>query len=80
MDDVKTVDLDILRELHRGARTQGFLVDETGYSRTYVNERLKIMQARGWLQNVHSPTSLWELTDDAPPEDMLDSLDDSDEE
>jgi hypothetical protein len=58
----------ILDELRQGARTQAYLVDETGYSRQYIRQRLQIMEAREWVENIHEKTALWELRQD-PDED-----------
>ena len=57
--------LDVLRE---GARTQAYIAEQTDISRTHIRNRLQIMEAHGWVQNLHEQTALWELIDD-PDED-----------
>lgn len=76
MADPTRADRAILAVLREGARTQGYIVDHTDFSRTHVRNRLQIMEARGWVRNLHEATALWELRDDAPdeppnPEDVM---------
>jgi DNA-binding IclR family transcriptional regulator len=68
MDDRTPADEDILEILREGARTQSYIVDETGLSRTHVRNRLQLMEAYGWVENLHEKTALWELRND-PDED-----------
>jgi hypothetical protein len=60
MPDRTDADEQILDLLREGARTQAYLVDETG--------RLQLMEARGWVENLHRQSALWELKAD-PDED-----------
>lgn len=66
------VDDELLDELAKGRCTQGYLVDVTDIPRYKVHERLKLFEAAGIAQNLHSPTALWELIDD-PREESSDS-------
>ncbi|RDZ44858.1 hypothetical protein C5B91_09090 [Haloferax sp. Atlit-10N] len=51
-----------------GIATKGYLVDETGYSRNSVYNRLEVLEARGYVKLVHEPTRLFEFVSD-PRED-----------
>ncbi len=64
MADRTDADEQILDLLREGARTQAYLVDETGFSRTHVRNRLQLMEARGWVENLHRQSALWELRTD----------------
>lgn len=64
MADRTPADEEILDELREGARTQAYIVEQTGLSRTHVRNRLQLMEARGWARNLHEQTALWELVDD----------------
>lgn len=63
---MELTDLDrmILDELHEGARTQGFLVDATGSPRYKVHERLQLLTAAGYIENIHKNTALYEIRSD----------------
>lgn len=58
------VDKEILAFLREGRATQSYIVDETGRSRQYVHNRLGILGAAGYLENIHKKTALYELVDD----------------
>ena len=62
--DLTALDEAILDELDQGARTQGFLVDATAEPRYKVHERLKLLVAAGYIENIHENTALYELRDD----------------
>ncbi|CQR48738.1 helix-turn-helix domain-containing protein [Haloferax sulfurifontis] len=47
-----------------GIATKGYLVDETGYSRNSVYNRLEVLEARGYVKLVHEPTRLFEFVSD----------------
>mgnify|MGYP000672284785 FL=1 len=47
-----------------GIATKGYLVDETGYSRNSVYNRLEVLEARGYVQLTHEPTRLFEFVSD----------------
>jgi len=79
MADRTDADEAILDELRQGARTQAYLVDETGYSRQYIRQRLQIMEARDWVENLHEKTALWELRNDPDEEDEGDEAEVEDE-
>jgi len=66
MSDLTPADEAILRVLHEGRATQGYIVSKADVSRTHVYNRLQLMEARGWIRNIHEQTSLWEITDEAP--------------
>lgn len=59
--ELTELDEAILDELEKGARTQGFLVDATGDPRYKVHERLKLLEAAGYIENIHTNTALYEL-------------------
>lgn len=63
---MELTDLDemILDELHEGARTQGFLVDATDSPRYKVHERLQLLTAAGYIENIHENTALYEINSD----------------
>lgn len=63
---IKLTDADeeILDLLEEGARTQGYLVDETGMSRQHVHNRLKILLAGDYLKLIHESTALYEIRED----------------
>lgn len=71
-DDLRPADEAILDVLQEGRATKGMLVDETGYSRNTVYNRLEVLQAAGHVQVVHESTRLFKLTSD-PREDSHDS-------
>ena len=62
--ELTEVDEAILNELNQGARTQGYLIEETGYQRYKVHERLKMLTAVGYVENIHENTALYELRED----------------
>lgn len=47
-----------------GIATKGFLVEETGFSRNSIYNRLEVLTARGHLRVRHEPTRLFEFVDD----------------
>lgn len=69
MVDRTDADEQILRFLREGARTQSYIVDETGFSRTHIRNRLQLMEARGWVENIHEKSALWELRNDPDEKD-----------
>lgn len=62
--DLTALDEAILDELDQGARTQGFLVDATEEPRYKVHDRLKLLVAAGYIENIHENTALYELRTD----------------
>jgi DNA-binding IclR family transcriptional regulator len=62
--DLRPADKAILDVLSQGCATKGLLVDETGYSRNTVYNRLEVLQAAGHVRLVHEPTRLFELVSD----------------
>ena len=58
------VDKEILDLLREGRATQSYIVDEIGRSRQYVHNRLGILTAAGYLENIHPKTALYELVGD----------------
>lgn len=62
--DLRPADEDILDILHEGRATKGMLVDETGYSRNTIYNRLEVLQAADHVRTVHEPTRLFELVND----------------
>jgi len=63
MVGLKDIDRDILNQLQHGDRTQSFLVDETGYSRQYVHQRLEVLEASGYIENIHATSALYHLVE-----------------
>lgn len=59
--DLTDLDEALIAELEKGARTQGFLVDATEEPRYKVHERLKLLEAAGYIENIHTNTALYEL-------------------
>lgn len=55
------VDEAILNELKDGARTKGFLVDQTGFHRNTIGTHLRILEAADAVTCLHRPTALYEL-------------------
>ena len=47
-----------------GIATKGYLVDETGYSRNSVYNRLEVLEARGHVKLIHESTRLFEFVSD----------------
>ena len=66
--DITDADEQILDLLREGRCTQGYLVDETGFSRQHIHNRLKVLLAADYVRVVHEPTALYELAND-PRED-----------
>ncbi|WP_082682118.1 hypothetical protein [Haloferax profundi] len=47
-----------------GIATKGYLVDETGYSRNSVYNRLEVLEARGFVKLIHESTRLFKFVSD----------------
>ena len=61
--------LDELKQGHGGKEpwgiaTKGYLVDETGFSRNSVYNRLEILRAHGHVELIHEPTRLFAFRND----------------
>lgn len=54
----------ILDLLADGRCTAGYIVDETGYSRQHLHNRLNVLLAADYVRKVHAPTGLYELVND----------------
>jgi len=63
-DDLRAADEALLNVLDSGRATKGMLVDESGYSRNTVYNRLEVLEAAGFVRVVHEPTRLFELVED----------------
>lgn len=63
-DDLRRADEAILDVLRNGRATKGMLVDETGYSRNTIYNRLEVLEAAEHIRVVHEPTRLFELVTD----------------
>lgn len=63
-DDLRPADEALLDVLSEGRATKGMLVDESGYSRNTVYNRLEVLEAAGHITVVHEPTRLFELVND----------------
>lgn len=55
-----------------GIATKGYLIDETGFSRNSIYNRLEILRAHGHVRLIHSPTRLFEFVNDPREEDYQD--------
>ena len=47
-----------------GLATKGYLIDETGFSRNTIYNRLEILSAHGHVEVVHEPTRLFKFVSD----------------
>lgn len=47
-----------------GIATKGYLVDQTGFSRNSVYNRLEVLEARGHIELMHEPTRLFKFVND----------------
>lgn len=70
-DDLTATDKAILRVLKEGRgdgpwgiATKGRLVDETGFSRNTVYNRLEVLDAAGHVELLHEGTREWMFVDD----------------
>jgi DNA-binding IclR family transcriptional regulator len=63
-DELRPADEAILDVLQEGRATKGMLVDETGYSRNTVYNRLEVLEAAGHVRVIHESTRLFELVAD----------------
>lgn len=63
-DDLRPADEAILDILASGRASKGLLVDESGYSRNTIYNRLEVLQAASHVRIVHEPTRLFELASD----------------
>jgi transcriptional regulator of nitric oxide reductase len=63
-DDLRPADEAILDVLQDGRATKGLLVDESGFSRNTVYNRLEVLQAADHVRVVHESTRLFELVSD----------------
>jgi uncharacterized membrane protein len=63
-DDLRPADEAILNVLKQGRATKGMLVDESGYSRNTIYNRLEVLEAAGHVYVVHESTRLFELVSD----------------
>lgn len=63
-EELKEVDEAVLDQLAEGARTKGFLVEETGYHRNTIWNRLEVLEKTNVIECLHEPTALYELNED----------------
>lgn len=71
-DDLTRTDRAILDVLKRGRgedepwgmATKGYLVDETGFSRNSIYNRLEVLEQAECVREVHDPTRLFAFVDD----------------
>lgn len=63
-DELRPADEEILDLLAEGRATKGLLVDESGFSRNTIYNRLNVLEAAGHVRVVHEPTRLFELASD----------------
>jgi len=63
-DELRPADEEILNLLAEGRATKGLLVDESGFSRNTIYNRLNVLEAAGHVRVIHEPTRLFELASD----------------
>lgn len=63
-EELRPADEAILDVLNEGRATKGLLVDETGFSRNTVYNRLEVLEAAGHVEVIHESTRLFGLVDD----------------
>ena len=63
-DELTDADRQILDVLAEGARTKGYITDETGLHRNTVANRLNVLHAADVIKRIHKPTALYELQED----------------
>ena len=61
--DIGATDRAILSELRQGARTQGYLIDNTAHTRGQIQRRLDVLRAGGYIEKIHDGTALYEITE-----------------
>ncbi|WP_233204125.1 ArsR family transcriptional regulator [Halegenticoccus soli] len=54
-----------------GLATKGYLVDETGFSRNSVYNRLEVLEAHEHVRLIHSPTRLFAFVSDPREKDSV---------
>lgn len=64
LDLLDEVDFEIIDELNDGARTKGYLVDETGFHRNTIGNRLRALELADVIECIHRNTALYELLKD----------------
>ncbi|WP_435076204.1 hypothetical protein [Halococcus sp. AFM35] len=50
--------------LSEGARTKGYITDETGLHRNTIANRLDVLRAGDAIRRIHESTALYELQED----------------
>lgn len=72
-EDLTETDRAILNELRKGRdsdqqpwgiATKGRLIDETGFSRNTVYNRLEVLEAAGHVELIHDGTREWQFVSD----------------
>jgi len=71
-DDLTRTDQAILDVLKRGEggqepwgrATKGYLIQETQFSRNSIYNRLDVLEAAGYIRELHGPTRLFEFVTD----------------
>jgi len=63
-DELRPADKEILDILAEGRATKGLLVDESGFSRNTIYNRLNVLEAAGHVRVVHESTRLFEIVSD----------------
>lgn len=62
--ELTDADRAVLDCLANGRCTQGYIVDETDFSRQQIYNRLNVLSAAGYLRKIHHSTALYELVED----------------
>lgn len=63
MPDLKQTDRAILDELASGARTQGYLIDNTEHTRGQIQRRLDALVMGEYIEKIHDGTALYEIAE-----------------
>lgn len=61
--ELNQTDRAILRELAVGARTQGYLIENTSHSRGQIQRSLDGLRMGEYVNRLHKGTALYEITD-----------------
>ena len=63
MPRLTDVDEAILAELAEGARTQGYLIDNTEHTRGQIQRRLDALVMGEYIDKIHDGTALYEIAE-----------------
>lgn len=63
MPELTEADGAVLTQLAEGARTQGFLIDNTDHTRGQIQRRLDALVMGEYITKIHDGTALYEITE-----------------